>query len=104
MKTSRIFAPDWSPYYAGMIAASLSALQRDGAFMEVAKRDIWSPQRVAQERPDVRYKLIAIDFWSPEAVGANLKRLASMLAAGQPLPPPSSFPSPPSRIPNKICD
>lgn len=29
---------------------------------EISKRDIWSPARVAQERPDIDYKLIAIDF------------------------------------------
>ena len=29
---------------------------------EISKRDIWSPQRVAQERPDVEYRLVAIDF------------------------------------------
>ena len=68
--------------FAGMIGASLSSLQRSGAFIEVAKRDIWSYERVAQERPDVSYKLIAIDFWTPETVGANLQRLAGMLSTG----------------------
>ncbi len=29
---------------------------------EISKRDIWSPARVAQDRPDVDYKLVAIDF------------------------------------------
>ena len=29
---------------------------------EISKRDIWSPQRIAQERPDVDYQLVAIDF------------------------------------------
>lgn len=29
---------------------------------EISKRDIWSPARVAQERPDISYKLVAIDF------------------------------------------
>lgn len=65
-----------------MVAASLSSLKRNGAFIEVAKRDIWSPQRVAQERPDLNYCLIAIDFWTPEVVGSNLQRLSAMLTAG----------------------
>lgn len=66
----------------GMVAASLACLERQGALLEVAKRDIWSPQRVAQERPDVRFQLVAIDFWDPQTVGRNLRRLAHMLASG----------------------
>ncbi len=65
-----------------MVAASLACLDGGAAFIEVAKRDIWSPQRVAQERPDVNYRLIAIDFWSPETVGSNLQRLSGMLSRG----------------------
>lgn len=33
---------------------------------EISKRDIWSPERVAQERPDVNYRLVAIDFLTVE--------------------------------------
>lgn len=65
-----------------MVAASLACLSQGGAFVEVGKRDIWSPQRVAQERPDVKYHLIAIDFWEPSVVGSSLQRLAAMLAKG----------------------
>lgn len=66
----------------GMVSASLACLEYDGSFVEVAKREIWSPERVAQERPDVHYRLVAIDFWSPEVVGLSLKRLAAMLSRG----------------------
>lgn len=45
-----------------MVAATLAGLSYAGSMREISKRDIWSPQRVAQERPDVDYKLIAIDF------------------------------------------
>lgn len=65
-----------------MVGASLACLSKGGAFAEVSKRDIWSPQRVAQERPDVKYSLIAIDFWEPQVVGSSLQRLAGMLARG----------------------
>ena len=65
-----------------MVAASLACADRGAAFLEMAKRDIWSPQRVAQERPDVNYRLVAIDFWEPETVGHSLAHLASMLASG----------------------
>ena len=69
---------------AGMVAASLACLAKHGRFVEVGKRDIWSPQRVAQERPDLAYRLVAIDFWSPALVGAAMARLAGMLAKGAP--------------------
>ena len=66
-----------------MVAASLACLGGGGSFVEVGKRDIWSPQRVAQERPDIKYNLVAIDFWESEAVESSLQRLAAMLARGE---------------------
>ena len=69
---------------AGMVAASLACLGGGGSFVEVGKRDIWSPQRVAQERPDIKYHLVAIDFWEPSVVESSLQRLAGMLARGTP--------------------
>ena len=68
-----------------MVAASLACAQMCGCFVEVGKRDIWSPQRAAQERPDLAYRLVAIDFWTPEVVGRNMMRLAAMLSKGEPL-------------------
>lgn len=49
----------------GMVAASLACLAWGAHMAEISKRDIWSPQRVAQERPDVHYRLVAIDFLPP---------------------------------------
>ena len=60
----------------------MACLALGGRFVEVAKRDIWSPQRTAQERPDVAYRLVAIDFWPPTTVGLAMQRLAAMLARG----------------------
>jgi len=73
---------------SGMVAGSLAALRRGGRFVEISKRDIWSPARLAQERPDVTYTLVAVDFLPDGAVQAALSRLGSRLAAGvlQPLP------------------
>ena len=65
-----------------MVAASMACLAFGGRFLEVAKRDIWSPQRMAQERPDLAYRLIAIDFWPPVTVGTAMQHLAAMLAKG----------------------
>ena len=76
-----------------MVAASLAAISKQAHFVEVGKRDIWSPQRLAQERPDVAYHLVAIDFWANEVVGHNMARLSAMLCKGAPvhLHCPSSF-------------
>ena len=66
-----------------MVAASFAVLEMGAHFVEVAKRDIWSPQRAAQERPDLAFHLVAIDFWTPEVVGKNMNRIAGMLHSGE---------------------
>jgi len=73
---------------SGMVAGSLSGLRSGGRFVEISKRDIWSPVRVAQERPDVAYSLVAVDFMSEAALNAALTRVSSAAAAGKlhPLP------------------
>ena len=48
--------------FVGMLASTMATLNINGKFAEIGKRDIWSAQRVATERPDVRYSLVAIDF------------------------------------------
>ena len=71
-----------------MVAASLSLLKTGGAWIELGKRDIWSHQRAMQERPDVNYSYLAIDFLPPRLLGSLLARVATKLASGtyQPLP------------------
>jgi len=73
---------------SGMVGASLATLRRGGRFVEISKRDIWSAARVAQERPDVVYTLVAVDFLPDQAVQSALARLGSQLASGvlHPLP------------------
>ena len=51
--------------------------------MEIGKRGIWSPARVAQERPDVAYGFVAVDFLPPGVLHAGM---ACMLAAGEVAP------------------
>jgi acyl transferase domain-containing protein len=57
------------------IAAGFHALHRGGAFLEVGKRDIWTPEQVAQVRPDARYW--AFDLG--EVAGQNRPLIAAML-------------------------
>ena len=64
---NRLIAP---PVHAGLVAASLAGMHAGGRFVELAKRDIWSSARVAQERADVAYTLLAVDFL-PAAVSRN---------------------------------
>jgi len=72
----------------GMVAASLAALSLRGSFVEVAKRDIWSAARAAQERPDVRFHTVAVDFMPPAVVGTGLATISQLFSAGEikPLP------------------
>jgi NADPH:quinone reductase-like Zn-dependent oxidoreductase len=72
----------------GMVAASLSALRPDGRFTEIGKRDVWSAQRVAQERPDITYCCLAVDFLPAVAVRAGMQHVSCLAGAGvmQPLP------------------
>ncbi len=67
----------------GMVAASLASLTIGGQFVEVGKRDIWSPARIAQERPDLRSHLVAIDFWPPKTVGDHMRHLSLLFRQGE---------------------
>jgi NADPH:quinone reductase-like Zn-dependent oxidoreductase len=67
---------------AGMVAASLASLHCNGAFVEVGKRDIWSAALCAQERPDVHFHTVAIDFMTPDVISNFLRKTAAMLGSG----------------------
>jgi len=71
---------------SGMVAGSLSGLRSGGRFVEISKRDIWSPARVAQERPDVLYSLLAVDFLPVSVINAALSEVSGQLAAGDVYP------------------
>lgn len=72
----------------GMVAATLSCLRLGGRFIEISKRDIWSGKRSTQERPDVAYSLLAVDFMDEMTLNAALKRVAIGSSQGflRPLP------------------
>jgi len=73
---------------SGMVSGSLSVLRHGGRFIEISKRDIWSGFRVSQERPDVGYTLVAVDFLPDMAVQQALQRLGSRLSHGVVCPLP----------------
>ena len=72
----------------GMVAGSVAGVRPGGCFVEISKRDIWSPARLAQDRPDVSYSLLAVDFLPPSAVCSALTRAAQAGSTGSfcPLP------------------
>jgi len=68
------------------IAASFSVLGDGGRFVELGKRGIWSNERVAQEKPTVRYfvvDLAAVGVARPEVVGDVLRSVREALVAGE---------------------
>ncbi len=73
------------------IAAGFRALNQGGVFLEVGKRDIWSPERAAQTRPDVRYTafdLGEVAQHDPAVIAAMLQELLAAFAAGKLFPLP----------------
>ena len=74
----------------GFVAASLASLSRGASFAEIGKRDIWSPARVAQDRPDVAYAIVAIDLLAPTTLGRLLRRVVAGVASGAVVPLPAT--------------
>ena len=46
---------------ADLLAASLASIGEGGAFIEIGKRSIWTPDRHAASAPFISYRAIAID-------------------------------------------
>eukprot|EP00746_Dinoflagellata_sp_MGD_P146315 gnl/MRDRNA2_/MRDRNA2_78811_c0_seq1.p1 gnl/MRDRNA2_/MRDRNA2_78811_c0~~gnl/MRDRNA2_/MRDRNA2_78811_c0_seq1.p1 ORF type:complete len:1358 (+),score=334.40 gnl/MRDRNA2_/MRDRNA2_78811_c0_seq1:121-4074(+) len=67
------------------IPRSLALLNKNGKFMEIGKRGIWSYEQMAEERPDVLYKKIAADtmmYEEPWRYNDYLKRLLTRVQEG----------------------
>jgi acyl transferase domain-containing protein len=57
------------------VAAGLRSLALGGWFLELGKRDIWSPEAVASSRPDVRYRVYDLG----EEIGKDPNLFRSLL-------------------------
>ncbi|MGB0128513.1 MAG: SDR family NAD(P)-dependent oxidoreductase, partial [Rhodocyclaceae bacterium] len=73
------------------IAASVRCLADEGRFLEIGKRDIWTPERFATERPAGRYHAIdlaAMRYQDPAGTAILLDRVLAEVTAGRlrPLP------------------
>ena len=70
----------------GFIDASLSCLARGGRFVELARRDILSPEEMAEVRPDVSYDILELDVLKktdPAWVGEVLREVMEGLSSGE---------------------
>ncbi|ART72979.1 polyketide synthase [Mycobacterium dioxanotrophicus] len=75
----------------GFIEATLKATAQGGRFAEIAKRDIWSHERMAEARPDIAYEIVALDtvmFTEPDRIRDLLIEVSDGLAKREwtPLP------------------
>ena len=73
------------------IGKTVGLLAKGGRWIEIGKRNIWSHERMAAERPDVQYETHSLNELlpaEPERLRPMLERLATNVAAGecQPLP------------------
>ena len=77
----------------GFIEASLSCLGQGGQFIEIARREIWSADKMAAARPDVGYHVVELDRLiaeDPARVGSMLRKVTSLVVAGELKPIPFS--------------
>lgn len=78
----------------GFIEATLKATAPNGRFAEIAKRDIWTPEQMAEARPDIAYEIVALDtvmFTEPERIRALLTEVSEGLANDEWTPLPAEI-------------
>lgn len=78
----------------GFIEATVRATARNGRFVEIAKRDIWTREQMAAARPDIAYEIVALD-WAcveePERIRGLLEEVSAGLASGEWTPLPTEI-------------
>ncbi|OHU31154.1 polyketide synthase [Mycobacteroides franklinii] len=78
----------------GFIEATLRATGKNGRFAEIAKRDIWTAEQMAQARPDIDYEIVALDtvmFQEPDRIRTLLTEVSEGLAKGEWTPLPAEI-------------
>ncbi len=78
----------------GFLDATVRATAQNGRFAEIAKRDIWTPEQMAQARPDIAYEIVALDtvtFQEPERIRSLLTEVSRGLADGEWTPLPAEI-------------
>jgi acyl transferase domain-containing protein/acyl carrier protein len=78
----------------GFVEATVRATAENGRFAEIAKRDIWTPEQMAEARPDIAYEIVALDavmFQEPERIRGLLSEVSDGLARGEWTPLPAEI-------------
>ena len=78
----------------GFVEATVRATAKNGRFAEIAKRDIWTPEQMAEVRPDIAYEIVALDtvmFTEPERIRTLLSEVSEGLAKGEWTPLPAEI-------------
>ncbi len=80
----------------GFVEKNLGILAQNGCFLELAKRNIWQPEQVANNRPDVAYHIVdlAREFEAqPALIQSMLRHLMQQFEDGSLKPlPKTTFP------------
>lgn len=78
----------------GFVAATVRATAQGGRFAEIAKRDIWTREQMAEARPDIDYEIVALDgtiVADPERIRGLLAEVSDALADGEITPVPAEI-------------
>ncbi|WP_082022569.1 type I polyketide synthase [Mycolicibacterium setense] len=78
----------------GFVEATVRATAKNGRFAEIAKRDIWTAEQMAEARPDIAYEIVALDtvmFQEPERIRTLLTEVSEGLANGDWTPLPAEI-------------
>jgi NADPH:quinone reductase-like Zn-dependent oxidoreductase/acyl carrier protein len=78
----------------GFVAATVRATAQNGRFAEIAKRDIWTPEQMAAQRPDIDYEIVALDgtiVADPEHIRRLLAEVSDGLAGAEWTPLPAEI-------------
>lgn len=78
----------------GFVEATVRATSKNGRFAEIAKRDIWTSEQMAEARPDIAYEIVALDtvmFQEPERIRGLLTEVSDGLAKGEWTPLPAEI-------------
>jgi len=78
----------------GFVEATVRATARNGRFVEIAKRDIWTPEQMTAARPDIAYEIVALDATAmhhPERIRGLLADVSDGLASGEWTPLPAEI-------------
>jgi NADPH:quinone reductase-like Zn-dependent oxidoreductase/short-subunit dehydrogenase/acyl carrier protein len=78
----------------GFVEATVRATAQNGRFVEIAKRDIWTPEQMTAARPDIAYEIVALDWacvQDPERIRGLLDEVSDGLASGEWTPLPAEI-------------